>query len=247
MDESLSWQQHYLEYGFCCLRALLPRSACAEALDEARRLVEDHRALEQWSVDRPGQRYAVYYVGEAPAIDALSDHPRVTEVLEEFFGDNGFHHGPTDRHDPARRRFALWVNPYDPEARQRLHRLGHIDSGDPLRGVAYQIALASTSPYSGNTTFFPGSHRALLDWLADHPDPSWPGGTYPEVPRPAAPWEFVAGPGDLVIVHHLLFHSANPSHASDRSPRIAVRVEAFPKRPPSIQAPTSLFERSLVR
>jgi hypothetical protein len=246
-DERLNWREHFLRYGFCRLRGIIAPEVCAAALDEVHRLVDDPRPLAEWSTDRPGQRYSVYYAGEAPAVDALSYQSGLVSTLDVMFGAVGFHHGSMDPTDPNRRRVALWVNPFDADARPRLQRMGHIDSGDPRRGVAYHIALADTSPFSGNTTYFPGTHHAMLEWLAANPDPTWPGGVYPEVPRALPPWEFIAQAGDVVIAHHMLFHSANPSHAADRQPRVAIRVEVFAQRAPSIAAPTSLFERSLLR
>jgi hypothetical protein len=247
LDASLDWADHYLRHGFCLLRGLLDPAAVDAALAEVHRLVSDPRPILEWTADRPGQRYSVHYAGDAPAIDALFDQPALAGALARLFGSRGFSLGSTDLSDPNRRRFALWVNPYDPDARPRLQKLGHIDSGQPDRGMAVHVALAASRPFSGNTTYVPGSHSSMLDWLRDNPDPSWPGGTYPEVPRALPPWEFVAQAGDVVFAHHLVFHSGNPSHAEDRSPRIAIRQEVFPAQEPIAGAPASVFERSLIR
>ncbi|MFV8751425.1 phytanoyl-CoA dioxygenase family protein [Nannocystaceae bacterium ST9] len=249
LDDSLDWPEHYVRYGFCLLRGLLDRPDLDAALAEVQRLVGDPRPIGDWTIDRPGQRYTVYYAGQAPAIERLFATPPLAAALEQFFGSLGASLGSSEPDDPDRRRLALWVNPYDPDARPRLQGLGHIDSGSPYRGMAVHIALAGTKPFSGNTTYVPGSHVTMHHWLRDHPDPSWPGGTYPEVPRELPAWEFVAEPGDVVFTHHLVFHSANPSHAEDRSPRIAIRQELFPRRPladaPLDRPGASVFERSL--
>jgi len=252
IDEARDWQSHYVEHGFCVLRGLIDGLMCSSALDEARRLIDDTRPLEEWDSIRPGQRHTVYYYGQAPAIDELIEHPALSSVLRTFFGQRAFQFGSTNGADPDRRRFALWVNPYDAGARRRLLPMGHVDSGSPFRGTAIQIALARTSPFSGNTTFFPGSHREMQRWIEEHKedfDGSWPGGVYPELRRQFPPWEFVAKPGDVVLSHHLLFHSGNPSHADDRSARVSVRVEVFPEHPLTEKRPDSadgsVFERSL--
>jgi hypothetical protein len=243
LDESLDWGEHYLRYGFCRLRGLIEAEAVDAALTEVRELVGDPRPLEEWTADRPGQRYSVHYAGELPALDALLESPRLHAALERFFGSLGFGFGSSEPDDPDRRRLALWLNPFDPDALPRLHGRGHIDSGRPDRGVAIHVALAASEPFSGNTTYVPGSHLTLQRWLQEHPDPQWPGGTYPEVTRELAPWEFVAEAGDVVFAHHLLFHSGNPSHAVERRPRIAIRQEVFPGR--AAEGGGSLFERSL--
>ncbi|WP_146158288.1 phytanoyl-CoA dioxygenase family protein [Enhygromyxa salina] len=244
IDESLDWREHYVRHGFCRIRGLIDPQVLAAARLEVATLVGDPRPLDAWNADRPGQRYEVYYHQQAPGLDALVEQPGLLDVLAGCFGELGFHLGPTDPSDPNRRRLALWVNPYDPDARPRLERRGHIDSGDPQRGLAVHVALAPTRPFGGNTTYVPGSHRIMHQWLREHPDPSFRGGTYPEVPREDPPWEFVAEAGDVVLTHHLVFHSANTACADDRSPRLAIRQEVYPVRPPSLTG-TSPFERSL--
>lgn len=244
LDASLDPAEHYVRYGFCRLRGLLDPKAVDAALAEVQQLVDDPRPLADWTIERPGQRYTVYYAGQAPATEGLFEQPGLVAALGSFFGELGYTLGSTDPHDPDRQRLALWVNPYDPDARPRLQGLGHVDSGSPWRGMAVHIALADTRAFSGNTTYVPGSHVTLHEWLRDHPDPSWPGGTYPEVPRELPAWEFVAEAGDVVLTHHLVFHSGNPSHAEDRSPRIAIRQEVFPIRSAEPTG-TSVFERSL--
>jgi hypothetical protein len=252
MADARAWQDHYVEHGFCILRRIIDQLACDAAIREVRRLVNDGRPLSEWNSLCPGERHSVYYYGQARAIDELIDHPALASILRTFFGDRGFHFGPTDSANPDRRRFAVWVNPYDAEARQRLLPMGHIDSGSPYRGAAIQIALSPTRAFSGNTTFFPDSHREMMRWIEEHTeafDGSWPGGVYAHLRRPLPPWEFVAEPGDLVLSHHLLFHSGNPSHADDRSPRICIRAEVFPEHPldetSTIAAEGTAFERSL--
>jgi hypothetical protein len=242
------WAEHYVRDGFCLLRGLLDPACVDAALREVSTLVGDADPLAQWTLDRPGQRYSVHYAGSAPAIEAIFEQPRLLAALQQFFGELGLSFGSHDPDDPNRRRFALWVNPYDPDARPRLQRLGHIDSGSPYRGMAIHVALAPTRPFGGNTTYVPGSHVTMHRWLRDNPDPSWPGGTYPAVPREQPPWEFVAQAGDVVFTHHLVFHSGNSCCADDRSPRIAIRQEVFPQRPiasPQEHPGSSVFERSL--
>ena len=246
LDSSLDWTEHYLRHGFCLLRGLLDPAAVDAALADVQRLVGDPRPILEWTAECRGQRYSVHYGGEAPAIDALFDQPKLAAALAQLFGARGFSLGSSSPGDADRRHFSLWINPYDADARPRLQKFGHIDSGRPDRAMAVQIALAPTSAFSGNTTYFPGSHQTMFRWLRDNPDPSWPGGTYHQVPREQPPWEFIAQAGDVVFAHQLVLHAGNVSHAQDRRPRIAIRHEVFPAQGPLEGAPASVFDRSLI-
>jgi hypothetical protein len=233
-SDELSWVWRFAELGYAIVPGLVDRASCAKALKAVRRRIGETRPLDAWDASAPGQRYDVIYEGECSAIDALWRRPRLLAALEELFGADGFDFTPPDAVD-WRRHVALWINPYDPLARARYLPLGHVDSGNPYRGVAFLIALSGTEAFSGNTTFFPRSHKSLHEHLLREPDCAYPGGSYVRVERPDPAVEFVAsGPGEVAFVHHLLFHSGNPSHSPHRLPRVALRLEAYSKRPPSM-------------
>jgi hypothetical protein len=149
----------------------------------------------------------------------------------------------------TRTYYTLWLNPYNPTARASFRPLGHIDSGDPYRGISFQISLIDTEPFGGNMTVFPGSHKVLHRVLLEHPEQAGVGGSFVEVARPLPPYEFVAEAGDVLLVHHLAFHSGNPAHSAGKVPRVALRAEAF--RPAGMagvepgREGASAFERSL--
>lgn len=230
IDTSLSWTEHYVKYGFAVLKGLVDRPFCAEALAEIRELVGETRPVDEWTSEKPGQRYTVVYHGQSPVLDRIYQRPRLLAALHELLGDDGVRFGSTDPTDPERRHFALWLNPYDPKARPRLNPLGHIDSGSPYRGLSFHLSLVDTEPFSGNTTFFPGTHKLIHAALRANPDPEDKGGIFPQVPRLIPPYEFVAEAGDVAFVHHLLCHTGNPSHSPNRLPRVVLRVEAFTER-----------------
>src|SRR3954447_6848173 len=127
-DLAMPWTEHYVEYGFALLPGLVRREVCAEGLDDVRTAVEDDRPLDEWTVDRPGQRYTVYYEGERAALDRACEEPALIDALAELFGEHGMTLGSTDGDDPDRRHFTLWLNPYSPHAKPRIDPIGHIDS-----------------------------------------------------------------------------------------------------------------------
>jgi hypothetical protein len=231
-DPDLEWTEHYVRYGFGVVRQVVGHDFCGELLQDVRRLVGDERPLNDWTVAAPGQKYAVAYCGQYPAFDRLFEHPALDLHLSQLFGRSGYVYQSTAATDPNRRRLAIWVNPYDPDGRPRISRFGHIDSGTPYRGLSFQLCLADTEPYSGNTALFSGTHAVAHQAVLRRPDlADRPGALLSEIRTDAAPFEFVANAGDVVFVHHSLVHSGNPSHSKSRLPRIVLRAEVFPRIP----------------
>lgn len=230
VDTSLSWAEHYVQHGFGIIPGLLSKTFCRTAVAEVGRIIGDNRSPEEWTVTRPGKIYSVLYAGESAILDEIFEHPSLTEALAHMFGPYGFHFDDGTSKS-GRIHFALWVNPFDPDSSGALAPLGHVDSGSPYRGLALQVALSQTEPRGGNTTFFADTHRLLHRHLLAAAADEYPGGAFFEIPRPYAPWEFVAQAGDVALIHHLLCHSANPAAAASRRPRIALRIEVFPRVP----------------
>lgn len=231
VDPNISWCEHFVRFGFCVLPKLVDVDYCEVALEAIRRRIGDHRPLCEWTTGRPGQQYDIICAGEDEALDQIWHQPRLVAAMAELFGRNGFTFDPPPQSADPRRHISLWLNPYDEAARPRLLPLGHIDSGDPYRGVSFQLALATTEAFSGNTTFFPQSHVGIHEHLLKAMETKYPGGNYVEVKRPIPAFEFVAERGDVAIVHHMLCHSGNPGHSPRRRPRVALRIEAFAKVP----------------
>jgi hypothetical protein len=225
IDTSLSWTDHFAEYGFAVLKGLVGREFCQEALAEVRRVVDDDRPLNEWTLEKPGLKYTVFYPGQNPVLEKLYDQPGLREALNELFGGK--------MTELIRHYYTLWLNPCNPDAKPRLKPLGHIDSGDLYRGLSFQISLVDTEPFSGNMTVFPGTHKLVQKAVIDNPELATAGGAFIGVKRPYEPYEFIAEVGDVLLVHHMAFHSGNPSHSANRVPRVALRAEAF--RPASIK------------
>lgn len=229
IDPNISWPEHFVRFGFCVLPKLVDDDYCEAALEAIRRRVGDDRPLCEWTTERPGQQYDIICAGEDETLDGIWHQPRLAAAMAELFGGNGCTFDPPATSADPRRHISLWLNPYDEAARPRLLPLGHIDSGDPYRGVSFQLALVTTEAFSGNTTFFPQSHVSIYEHLSKMVETNYPGGNYVEVKRPMPAFEFVAERGDVAIVHHLLCHSGNPGHSPNRRPRVALRIEAFAK------------------
>jgi hypothetical protein len=234
IDPARPWTAHFVDYGFAVLKRLVDRELCGELLREVRRLLQDDRPLDEWGSESPGQKYMPLDVATMPLLDSFAGNDRLRQALEEIFGS------PTSVVD----NFSLWLNPYNPHGRPAFLPLGHIDSGDPDRGISWQVSLVDTEPFSGNTTIFPGTHRLVNEALRVRPELRGKGGAFLEVRRPFSPCEFVAEVGDVLFLHHLTCHSGNPSHAARRSPRVAIRAEAYYKG--SERLALSPWQRSLL-
>jgi len=231
IDTSLPWTEHLVSYGFAVRPGLIDRQWCAAAVAAMRSVLDDQRPLTEWTVDDPGTRYTVFYQGEQPDLDSVYDQGPLVDALDELFGDRGARYASADPSNPQRRHHAFWLKPYDPAGRRRPTALGHIDSGSPWRGLAVYVALADSEPWGGNTILFPGTHLLGHERMLTDPPADFAGGMASDIPQPYPPYEFVARAGDVAFVHHLTYHTGVDNSADGRSPRMAVRLEAFARRP----------------
>lgn len=99
----------------------------------------------------------------------------------------------------------------------------HIDgmhsplNGVPAGSISSFTMLASIAlspvrqPWAGNFTVWPGTHRLYQDYFREHGPEALLDGL-PEIELPA-PVMVQAEPGDLVLVHYLLAHTAAPNFA----------------------------------
>ena len=242
IDESLHWTDHYVKYGFAAFKGLVDRSWCDRALDEVRRIVGDDQPLTEWVNDRPGkynltdahpgQWHYPFFQGpgrtgwtpQNPVLETLYNQPRLKAALDRM-------HGDPDAWDGAR-NYYIFLNPYNPEAGSRIAPKGHIDFKAPIpalyRGFTFQIALVDTEPFSGNTTIYPGTHVPVQKALMADRDRDLTQAA--EAPTGSVePYEFVAEAGDVLFMHHLVYHSGNPSHSPNRKPRLGLHAESFRK------------------
>ncbi|MAE62915.1 MAG: hypothetical protein CMJ18_01475 [Phycisphaeraceae bacterium] len=243
IDERLPWTEHYVRYGFAVVRGLVDRGFCDEALAEVRRVVDDDRPVTRW-VKRdgdglndpsasPGQWHYAFFqdpgrtgmTPQNPVLETLYDQPRLRAAIDEMFGDA--------RAWDRVRNYYIFLNPFAPHGEAKLEPAGHIDFRVPTpilyRGFTFQIALLDTEPFSGNTTIFPGTHVPVQRMLMDEADRDLTQQAETDVDT-VEPYEFVAGAGDVLFMHHLVYHSGNVSHSPNCRPRLGLHAEAFRAR-----------------
>ena len=220
----MHWTEHYVRYGFAILKGLVDREFCDEALQRVQQIVKNDLPLNEWTTANTPVLYHPFidgYTPPEPVLDRLFDQPRLVAAINEMFGSTGQWN--------RARNYYLFLKPYDPDAEAKLSPRGHIDFPNQLvpilyHGLVFQVSLVDSEPFSGNITFFPGTHRLVQKALIDNPDlqeVSMPDISLPE------PVEFVAEAGDVAFYHHLMIHEGNPSHAAGRTPRVALTGEAF--------------------
>jgi hypothetical protein len=237
-------------------------SWCDEALNEVRKIVCNDRPLTEWVNDNPekhnnsdahpGQWHYPFFqdpgrtgwTPQNPVLESLYDQPRLRAALDQL-------HGDPDAWDGVR-NYYIFLNPYNPKAKTEIEPQGHIDFTVPIpvlyRGFTFQIALVDTKPFSGNTTIYPGTHVPVQKALMADPNRAITQANE-SLTGPVEPYEFVAKVGDVLFMHHLVYHSGNPSHAPNRKPRIGLHAESFRKEWPTSIDPNKVtmspWERSL--
>ena len=77
-------------------------------------------------------------------------------------------------------------------------------------GLAVIYLSRVAEPYSGNFTVWPGSHRFFEEYFTRHGHGLLKDGM-PQVELPRGPVQITGEPGDVVLTHHQLVHSAAPN------------------------------------
>ena len=231
MDESLSFADHFVEYGFAVVKGLVDHEFCDEALDEVRRILADDRPLYEWDEEKPGTRYDLQWYedmgrieqsGRNAVLEKLYEQPRLRAAWSELHGG--------DKWDGVR-NYHLFLKCYNPQPKQ-LREGAHIDFHAPpvpvlYRGFSFQVALVDTEPGSGNYLAYPGTHKTNQKWIVEHPDLHINQNVQDVLGPDVEPYEFVAEVGDVLFVHYLTFHSGSACHSTNRLPRIGLHVECF--------------------
>jgi hypothetical protein len=145
----------------------------------------------------------------------------VRAVIDTMFGQADSWNGARD--------FQLFVHGYDPQAEARLCPRGHLDFVNctvPIlgSGFMFQVSLIDSEPFSGNITIYPGSHTSVQAALIEEPTREYPDDL--DHLLAGEPYEFVAEAGDMLLFHHLVGHSGNPSHAAGQTPRVVLHCQA---------------------
>jgi hypothetical protein len=169
-----------------------------------------------------------------PFLDTVYDQPAIRNIITTMYGTDqvGVPTGWSGKRD-----YQLFLTPYTPapgapgapERQPRQLRGGHIDFGGniiPLFGNAFviQVCLRDTEPFGGNITIIPGSARVVQQRAIKDPLTQFPY-DFKDFEF-AEPYEHVAKAGDVILMHHLSFHSGNPAIGATRRPRIALHCQA---------------------
>ncbi|MCE9589308.1 MAG: hypothetical protein K8S99_02155 [Planctomycetes bacterium] len=227
IDTSIPWHEHFVKYGFAVLRDQVDRAWAKQALERVR----DHTIgvgrdlpFEQWTTRNVRLDDTKPVPGD-PLLDSVYDQPKLRDIMTTLYGTPEVG-APTGWN--GQRAYGIFLTPFDPDVKPVQLWGGHIDFGGnliPLFGNAFvmQVALHDTEPHGGNITITPGSHklvqkRAIDDRLTQYPY------DFEDFPF-TEPYEFVARAGDVLLMHHLSFHTGNPCCGATRRPRIALHCQ----------------------
>jgi hypothetical protein len=228
IDTSLPWHEHFVKYGFAVLRNQIDPAWCAAALERIR-----HRHVEGPGKDLPFNEWTTKNVRLAPKtpgdylLDRVYDHPNVRKIIATMFGTEEV--GPPNLAAwNGQIDYQIFLNPFNPDAQPKPLWGGHIDFGGnviPAFGDAFvmQVALHETEPFGGNITVVPGSHKLVQERAIRNPLTQYPY-DFDDFPF-TEPYEFVAKPGDVFLMQHLMFHSGNPCVGATHKPRIALHCQ----------------------
>lgn len=214
-----------MKYGFAVLRDCVDRQWAKDALQRLRHhVIGEGRDLpfDQWTTKNV--RLHAKVPGD-PFLDAVYDQPNVRDLIATMYGTReiGVPTGWSGKHD-----YQIFLNPFSPDAKQEKLWGGHIDFGGniiPLFGNAFvmQVALHDTEPHGGNITITPGSHRLVQKRTIENKLTQYPY-DFEDFPF-TEPYEFVAKAGDVLLMHHLSFHTGNPCCGATRKPRLALHCQ----------------------
>jgi hypothetical protein len=227
LDTSIPWDEHFVKYGFAVLRDQVDGEWIRQALEHVRQhTAGDGRDLpfDQWTTRNVRLDDTKVVPGD-PVLDAVYDQPKLRDIITTLYGTSQIG-SPTGW--SGKRDYRIFITPFDPDTKPTPLWGGHIDFGGnviPLFGNAFvmQVALHDTQPHGGNITIIPGSHRlvqkrAIDDRLTQYPL------DFEDFPF-TEPYEFVAKAGDVLLMHHLCYHSGNPCCGAARKPRIALHCQ----------------------
>lgn len=221
IDESLHWTDHFVEHGFAVVRGLVDPTFCAEAVERIKVLVDDPRPLDQWTVEKPGTFYEKFSLDKSdPVLRKIYDQRPLMDAVHAMHGDPDGWNG--------KERFYFFVKPYDPAAETKTDYKWHIDFNKQFipiffRGFSFFALLTDNEPYCGNTIVWPGTHRTIQKQLMDDPTTEQPSEFFEALQRNLPePYEFIGKAGDVMFVHHLLYHAGSDSRSVNRIPRLAL-------------------------
>jgi len=213
VDLTPKQKREFYELGYIALRGAIPRIM----VDAARQVINHSLGSEGMNKDDLPTFRAQSYCRDAqrhPAITNLFNRSPILPILESMFGEGNVM--PAGAAQIALRfPGPLYSVPGEPG--------GHLDglgsgSNGMERGVyrrgftALAVCLLSDLPttYSGNFTVWPRSHTFFESYFREHGHEVLAEGM-PRVELPEPPLQITGEPGDVVLTHHQLVHTAAPN------------------------------------
>ena len=220
MKLSKSQKQEFYVEGYLVVRNVVP----AEMIDAARRAINS---------DMGGGDMEFTGLRNLPVITDLFNRTPIFSLLESAVGRGKLEKvrsGGIILRFPA----PLGSTPREPElatAGPPLHGGGHLDGLKPAREfllgnteksgynrffTAFAVLYLNDlpTPYRGNFTVWPKSHRAM-ETLFQEKGHEILYDFMPEVELPEGPVQLTAGPGDVILAHHQIVHSASINTSPD--------------------------------
>jgi len=227
IDTSMHWTDHYVEHGFAVIKDLVDRAWIEEAFARVRQKIGTDLPPNEWNtqtVDCDSSGRIMMDASAVEYLDTVYDDPGLRSMIDTMFGNPAEWSGE--------RLTRAFVSVYNPEAKQEIDPIGHIDfvrTRAPMLGSGFMffVSLVKTEPFSGNLTLYPGTHKPIQKKMLDDPDWVYSGADSLRFIERVPPYEFVADPGDVVLFHHLVCHAGNLNHATGRSPRVCVHAQAL--------------------
>lgn len=215
MKVSHAARQRMHDEGYLVLRQAVPADWVAEALH---RINHSLGALGMAPDELPtlrAQSYCPALRGEPRLTRMFNDGP-LSAALTELLGAGNVQEAA---HCQLALRFPKAPDAEPTPPRGHLDGLGTglngIDKGGYTRGftaLAVIYLSAVPTPYAGNFTVWPGSHRVYAEHFRRHGHAMLAEGL-PAVDLPADAVQVTGEPGDVVLAHHMIMHGAAPNHA----------------------------------
>lgn len=196
---------------------IIPGAIPQVMIDEALRLI--NHSLGEEGMDKetlPALRAQTFCpeCREHPAIMDLANRSQLPALIETLIGEDNLQ-------PPTRGQIALrFPHPLGETAAPPSGHLDGIGSGINgsavgsyrriFTGLAVVLLSDLPRPFMGNFTVWPKSHRFFEEYFRNHGHDVLSEGQ-PKVDLPESPYQITGQPGDLVITHHQIFHTAAPN------------------------------------
>ncbi len=223
---SLAQKRQFYEEGFLKIPGVVPKVL----VDEALRAVNHSIGTVGLGGEDMDNHRSAFFCAEllkAPVILDLFRKSPAIEIAEELMGEGNVMPLLNAKPYP---RFPLPLGEDAPEPRGHIDGIGSGTNGMPKgyygRGftmfvVVYLVDLLE--PNSGNFTVWPKSHRAFQKYFQENGHEVLANGR-PDIPLPEGPQMVTAEAGDLILAHHLIFHTGGPNSSPNVRQAVITRL-----------------------